>query len=263
MHQMSFTPLIAGTQHTTQFRSLGPIYKAHQAYTMKTIIIDDEQPAINILTNFVQKVPFLQLELATNDAFEGLQLLNSEAIDLLLLDIEMPDITGIELLKSLRKKPQVIFTTAYEKYALDGYELDVVDYLVKPIRFERFLKAVNKAQQLQQITSAQAAPPSEGLIIKVNYKNIKLSYSELCYFEGLKDYIKVYTHDNMYLTRLNLKAIQSKLPSDQFIRVHRSYIVAQDKITSFQKGQLFLGKTAIPIGISYQEELQRRLENRY
>lgn len=227
---------------------------------MNTIIIDDEKLAISILTKFVNKVPFLQLKLATTNAFEGLQLLNTQEVDLLFLDIEMPDITGVELLKSLKNKPAIIFTTAYEQYALQGYELDVLDYLVKPIRFERFLNAVNKAHQLHQLTESNSNPKEEGhLIIKVEYKTVKVNFSDIIYIEGLKGYVKIYTQQQMLLTRLNLKAIESKLPANLFIRVHRSYIVALQKITSFQKGQLFIHKTVILIGITYQEELRKKL----
>jgi len=177
-------------------------------------------------------------------------------VDLLFLDIEMPEITRVELLKSLKYKPAIIFTTAYEQYALQGYELDVLDYLVKPIRFERFLKAANKAHQLHQLTQSKNTSKEEGhLIIKVQYKTVKVNFSDIIYIEGLKDYIKIYTQHQMLLTRLNLKATESKLPENLFMRVHRSYIVALKKITSFQKGQIFLNKTAIPIGITYQEEL--------
>lgn len=228
---------------------------------MQTIIIDDEQPAINILSSFVNKVPFLNLQLATTNAYEGLQQLNSTTIDLLFLDVEMPDITGLELLKSLNKKPQVVLTTAYEKYALDGYELDVLDYLVKPIRFERFLKAANKAHHWHQLPLQPSKENTEALIIKVNYKNVRVSFTDILYIEGLKDYIKIYTPQGRFLTRLNLKAVFEKLPKGQFIRVHRSFIVNETKITAFQKGQLFLDKLSIPVGTSYQEALLQRLSD--
>jgi len=229
---------------------------------MNTIIIDDEKPAINVLTNFVKKIPFLNLKLATRDAFKGLQSLNTQAVDLLLLDIEMPDITGIELLKALEKKPLVIFTTAYENYALQGYQLDVLDYLVKPIRFDRFLKAINKAHKIYVANKGEFIQKEQGyLLIKVEYKNVKINFSDILFIEGLKDYVKVHTKKEMYLTRLNLKSIQSKLPADQFMRVHRSYVVSLQKITSFQKGQIFLNNTVIPIGITYQEELLKKLSN--
>ena len=203
---------------------------------MNTIVIDDEKPAISVLTNFIGKVPFLNLKLATRDAFKGMEFLNSKEIDLLFLDIEMPDITGIEILKALEKRPLVIFTTAYENYALQGYELDVLDYLVKPIPFDRFLKSVNKAYKLYLADKSPHIIKEDGyLLIKVEYKNIKIPFSEITFIEGLKDYVKVYTSQKMYLTRLNLKSIQAKLHSTQFMRVHRSFIVNVQKITSFQK----------------------------
>lgn len=227
---------------------------------MTTVIIDDEQPAIKVLTNFIKKIPFIQLELATTNAFEGLEVLSTQDIDLLLLDIEMPDITGVELLKSLKKKPKVIFTTAYEEYALQGYELNIIDYLVKPIRFERFLQAINKAYHLHQLQQNEIANQEEGhIMISVEYKNIKVNYKDIYYIEGFKDYVKIYTTKDVFLTRLNLKGIAAKLPPNKFIRVHRSYIVSNDKITSFQKGKVFLNKIAIPVGITYQTKLLNKL----
>ncbi len=228
---------------------------------MQTIIIDDEQPAINILSNFVKKIPFLNLNLATTNAFEALEILNTQKIDLLFLDIEMPDITGIELLHSLEQKPLVIFTTAYEQYALQGYEMDVLDYLVKPIRFERFLKAANKAQSRFQNNSNITSHIFEDyVIIKSNYKNIKIPFSEILYIEGLKDYVKIYTEQEMFLTRLNLKGISQKIPSNLFIRIHRSYIVNLDKITSFQKNEINIKKTNLPIGESYRDNIINKLK---
>ncbi len=227
---------------------------------MNTIIIDDEKAAVNILTNFVGKVPFLKLKLASRNAFKGMEILNTQEIDLLLLDIEMPDITGIELLKSLEKKPLVIFTTAYDNYALQGYQLDVLDYLVKPIRFDRFLKAINKAHKLYLADNRTVIQQEEGhLLIKVEYKNVKIGFSDILYIEGLKDYVKVYTKKEMYLTRLNLKNIYSKLPPDQFMRVHRSFIVPISVITSFQKGHIYINKIVIPVGITYQKEVLKKI----
>lgn len=227
---------------------------------MRTIIIDDEKPAIKILTTFVLKIPFLHLELATTNAFEGLELLNTQKIDLLLLDIEMPDITGLELLKSLDQKPMVIFTTAYENYALQGYDLDIVDYLVKPIPFERFLKGINKAHKLYGLTNNTIEPTKpDHLLLKVEYKTIKIAFDDILYIEGLKDYVKVYTKQKMFLTRLNLKGIEAKLPPTDFLRIHRSYIVSLAKVTSFQKSQLFIDNKDLPVGNAYRNEVVRKL----
>lgn len=226
---------------------------------MKTVILDDELPAVNILKGFTSKIPFLDLQLASTDAFEALDLLNSQPIDLLFSDIEMPDISGLELIGALKNPPMIILTTAYENFALKGYELDVVDYLVKPIRFERFLKSVTKAHHLFKLENRTLEADGDFLLIKVEYQTVKIAIDDILYIEGLKDYVKVFTKDKMYLTRLNVKSIEQKLSPRLFARIHRSYIVALSKITSFQKGQIFIGKTTIPIGSSYQELVSDRL----
>ena len=227
---------------------------------MQTLIIDDEQPAIRLLSVFVKKVPSLKLQLATTNAFEGLELMNKINIDLLFLDIEMPDITGIELLQSLEKKPLVVFTTAYEKYALKGYELDIVDYLVKPIPFDRFLKAVNKVQKLFQNNQPKIISNQPAfLFVKSDYKTIKIPFQKILYIEGLKDYVKIYTQEKMIMTRLNLKGIEEKLPGENFVRIHRSYIAAFSKITSFQKSQISIGDKDLPIGDAYRKKVFDKL----
>ncbi|BDS11128.1 LytR/AlgR family response regulator transcription factor [Aureispira anguillae] len=219
---------------------------------MNTVIIDDEFPAIEILSSFAKKIPFIDLKLATTNAFEALDLLNSTKIDLLLLDVEMPDITGLELLNALENPPLVILTTAYDNYALKGYELDLVDYILKPIRFDRFLKGVNKAHKLFKLQHNNYN--KDYLLLKVDYKTVKVLFQDILYIEGLKDYVKVFTTKAMYLTRLNLKNITNKLPSSLFVRVHRSYVVAIHQVTSFQKGQIFIDTISIPLGASFQEQ---------
>ncbi len=227
---------------------------------MRTLIIDDEEPAVKVLTNFVMRTSFLKLERCTTNAFEGIELLNTNSIDLLFLDIEMPDINGVDLLKSLKNKPMVILTTAYEQYALQGYEMDVLDYLVKPIRYERFLKAANKAGHLFNLTKSNQPQSDQGkLLIKVDYKNVKINYSDIEYIEGLKDYVKIFTSKGMFMTRLNLKGIEGKLPATLFLRIHRSYIIAIKKISSYQKGQIFINNNAIPIGTTYSKALKEHL----
>lgn len=226
---------------------------------LRVVIIDDEQPAVDILTRFVEKVSFLELVTSTTDAFKGLEVLNAEKVDLLLLDIEMPDINGVELIKSLNRKPLIIFTTAFKEYALDGYALDVIDYLLKPIRFERFLKAVNKAHQLYNLQNPEKQFIQDSILIKVEYKTVRLKFDHILYIEGCKDYVKIFTPEGMMLTRLNLKNIQGQLPDDQFMRVHRSYIVSFSKITQFQKNEIHLANKSIPIGESYKEEVLKKL----
>jgi len=224
--------------------------------SMRTLILDDEQPAINLLSTFVKKVPFLELQLATVNPFEALEILNQGKTDLLLLDIEMPDISGIEFLKSLslQKMPAVIFTTAYEQYALQGYELEITDYLVKPIRFERFLKAVNRAKKMHQPLSSDA-PKEEFLFVKADYKTVRIALDDILYIEGLKDYVKIITENEKILTRLNLKGISEKLPTNRFIRIHRSFIVSLAKVSAFQKSKISIGKIELPIGETYRNNL--------
>lgn len=225
---------------------------------LQCYIIDDELPAINILKSYVEKASSLQLVGSNTNALEALELFKTIKIDLLFLDIQMPDLTGIEFMQLLEKRPMVIFTTAYDEYALQGYELDIVDYLVKPIPFNRFLKAVNKAVKLlPRILSEQ--PKEQYLYVKADYQTIKISFDNILYIEGLKDYVKIYTIDKMVLTRLNLKGIAKKLPVDQFIRVHRSFIAAFSKITAFQKSHIMIDEKQLPVGNVYQEALFKRL----
>ena len=226
---------------------------------LHSYIIDDEQPAINILTSYVKKTPSLQLVGSTTNALAALETFKKEKIDLLFLDIQMPDITGIEFLQILENPPMVIFTTAFEEYALKGYELDIIDYLVKPIPFARFLKGINKALKWQE-KNTETTPPKEAfLYVKADYQTVKIAFADILYIEGLKDYVKIYTNEKMVMTRLNLKGIAAKLPNDQFIRVHRSFIVAFSQITTFQKSFIHIDKKKIPIGNAYQKDLFNRL----
>ena len=226
--------------------------------SLNCYIIDDEQPAINILKSFVQKMPRLHLVGSNTNALATLALFEKQKIDLLFLDIQMPDITGIEFLQALENPPMTIFTTAYDEFALKGYELDIVDYLVKPIPFNRFLKAVNKAFKLHQNNST-VSPKEQFLLVKADYQTIKIAFEDILYIEGLKDYVKIYTLNKMIMTRLNLKGIAAKLPDNEFIRVHRSFIAAFSKITAFQKSQIKIDEKHIPIGETYRSELLKRL----
>lgn len=226
---------------------------------LRVVILDDEKPAVDILTRYVEKVSFLELVLATTNAYEGLTILNTLKVDVLLIDIEMPDVNGLELVKSLNNKPFIIFTTAYKEYALDGFELDVIDYLLKPIRFERFLKAINKAHKQYNLTQQINLPDSDFLLIKVEYKTVRLKFSDIIYIEGCKDYVKIFTIRGRLLTRLNLKNIQSRLPEKEFIRIHRSYIVSFSKINSFQKNEIYIENKTLPVGDFYKSSVNKKL----
>lgn len=250
---------------------------------LRCIAIDDEPFALEILADDIRKVPFLELVGQFASPLDAYDRLRQEPIDLLFLDIQMPTLTGTQFLRTLRQPPMVIFTTAYEQYALEGYELAVVDYLLKPIPFERFLKAVNKAYDLANLrrpapepTIAESPAPTDPVTDSVpvesqarttdhffifsEYREIKIFYHEVLYVEGLKDYVKIFTTQQVrpFLSRLTLKAIEAKLPAEAFCRVHKSFIVALSKISSFQRTNLFIGKQAIPVGSSYAEEFERR-----
>ncbi len=232
---------------------------------IRCLAIDDEIPALDLLEDNILKVPFLELVGRCKSAIEAIEMLRQHQVDLLFLDIQMPDITGIQLLKSLRQKPLVIFTTAYTTYAKEGFDLDVIDYLMKPYSFERFLKAVNKVREyleLRAYTTGQHASKStdnsqEFLFVKADYKLVKINFSDIQYIEGLKDYIKIYVKDRPVITQMSMKAIEEKLPPNQFIRVHRSYIVSFPKIDYIQKQMLTVGRKEIPVSENYREQLFR------
>lgn len=229
---------------------------------LNCIAIDDEPFALEIMADDIQKVPFLNLVGAFSNPLDAWQLINQGKVDLIFLDIQMPTLTGTQFLRTLSKPPMVIFTTAYQQYALEGYDLDVIDYLLKPIPFERFLKAVNKAHErfrMQPKVKEEKVDEATFFFIHVEYKQIKIYFEEILYIEGLKDYVKIFlkTQTKPLLTRLNLKSIEVKLPVQQFYRVHNSYLVSLSKITSFKKTKLFIEKKEIPIGKKYAESFEQ------
>jgi DNA-binding LytR/AlgR family response regulator len=230
---------------------------------IRCLAIDDEALALDLIEDNIRKVPFLELVKKCKSAFEAMEFLQNEKIDILFLDIQMPDITGIQFLKSLQNKPLVIFTTAYEKYALEGFELDVIDYLLKPFSFDRFLKAVNKAKDYLHLkekttdheTGNEIKSTAGYIFVKADYKLVKIDFNEILYIEGLKDYIKIYTGEKPVLTLMSLKSLEEKLPSAYFVRVHRSFIVAVKKIQFIQRNFIHIGNKEIPISDTYKEHL--------
>jgi len=231
--------------------------------TIRCLAIDDEMLALDLIEDNIKKVPFLELVQKCRSAMEAMEVMRNQQIDLLFLDIQMPDISGIQLLKSLHHKPMVIFTTAFSKYATEGYDLDVIDYLLKPYSFERFLKAVNKVQEYLDLRDRAAGQPntremvgSDGfLFVKAAYKLYKINLKDILYVEGLKDYVKIYISEKPIVTQMSMKAIEEKLPSRDFIRVHRSFIVAFNKIDFIQKQMLTIGNKQIPISEHYRDQL--------
>ena len=221
--------------------------------TLRCIAVDDEPFALEILADDIQKIPFLALESTYSNAFDAEKRINEGGIDLIFLDIQMPILRGTDFLRGLDNPPLVIFTTAYEQYALEGFELNVVDYLLKPIPFDRFKTATERALERFELLQKDAPKIRPHVIVYSEYNKIKIFTDEILYIEGLKDYVKIYTTQQIkpILTRLNLKKIEAKLPQTDFCRVHQSFIVALNKITSFQKSKLQIGKQEIPIGERY------------
>jgi DNA-binding LytR/AlgR family response regulator len=233
---------------------------------IRCLIVDDEQYARKLLADYVFKLPELDLVAQCRNSMEAMNFLHNESIDLMFLDIQMPDLTGIELLKSLPKKPVVIFTTAYSEYAVEGYQLDVIDYLVKPITFERFVQGVNKAvEHINLLVKAKLVLPGpesgrdEFINIKADYKIYKIRINDILYIEGLREYVSFYTSERRYIVLESLKKLEIRLPAEQFMRVHKSYIVNTQKIDSLYGNTIEIGKNEIPIGMSYASEVKEKL----
>lgn len=225
---------------------------------IRCLAVDDELLSLDLLEDNIRRIPFLQLVGRCNNAYEAMEVMQREPVDLIFLDIQMAGLTGTQFLQGMATRPMVIFITAYKKYALDGFELDVLDYLVKPVPFERFLKAVNKAAEYHSLRkSPTVSPAADYFFVNVEYNLVKIAVSDISYIEGLKDYIKIYLHNTTkpIVTRLMMKAISEKLPVARFIRVHKSYIVALDKITAIRKNRIYINDYIIPISDSYREAL--------
>jgi DNA-binding LytR/AlgR family response regulator len=240
---------------------------------LRCFAIDDEPFALELLADDIQKVPFLNLVGQAENPLAAYDPIRRGEVDLLFLDIQMPTLTGLQFLQTLKQPPMVILTTAYDQYALDGYTFDVVDYLLKPIPFERFLKAVTKAYDLFLLRQNRspvfsnvpepalpAGPERTYFFVFSEYQEIRIDYDEVLYIEGLKDYVKIFTTRQVrpILSRLTLKAIEDKLPPPRFCRIHKSFIVALAKITSFQRTRLMVGKIELPIGSSYADAFMQQ-----
>ncbi len=229
---------------------------------IKTVIIDDEPLAIEILETYVNQIPGLQLVGKCNNALEANDLLQHNEVDLILVDIQMPQMTGIELIKSLTNPPKVIFTTAYPEFAIQGFELNAVDYLLKPIAFNRFLKAINKVTAgMYGTDKIKEISNQDFIFVKADKKLIKLNYEEILFIEGLKDYVIIYTDQARIVTLQTMKSLEEKLPDQIFLRVHRSYIVNIHKIKSIHSDDIEIivknQSRQIPIGNNYSENINR------
>lgn len=229
---------------------------------IKALIIDDEPLARDIIKKYAEELKSIQIEGSCNDALEAVEILNTKKVDLLFLDINMPKLSGIEFIKTLKNPPLVILTTAHAEYALEGYELDVVDYLLKPFSFPRFVKAIQKCTEHYENKKGSSEPINESIFIKSNKKTFQVRYEEINYIEGLGDYINVYTSKTHLVTNISMKRMEEELPSDKFIRIHKSFIVNLSKINSIEGNLVEIGNKRLSIGNNYRSVFFTKIEKR-
>ena len=231
--------------------------------------MDDEELARTLLENYINRLPYLNLVGKCSNPIEALELLQNQSVDLIFLDIQMPEMIGTDFLKSLSHKPMVVFTTAYAEYALEGFELDVVDYLLKPFPFERFLKAVNKASDLSKlknqggsasiISSEDLAKEKNYILVKSEHKVHRISYNDIQYIQSMREYVAYYTTKGRILSLGSLKKLEVDLPQSQFLRIHKSYIISKAKTSTLEGNMVHIGKEKIAIGASYREQVLKML----
>jgi DNA-binding LytR/AlgR family response regulator len=233
---------------------------------IKCLVIDDELPAREIIQKYIAGVDALELAGSCANAVEALSFLQSNTVELLFLDIQMPHILGTNFMRTLKSPPKVIFTTAYRKYAVEGFELDAVDYLLKPISFDRFLKSVNKILQVNlQINSPSPAaenhaePAQPFLYLRVDRKMVKVLFNDILYIEGLRDYVRIFTTSKTIVTKHLLATLEEMLPSDAFLRIHRSYIISISKIDSYNTDTIEIAKKELPIGRLFKHDVNKLL----
>jgi DNA-binding LytR/AlgR family response regulator len=241
---------------------------------IKCAIVDDEPLAVELLASYVKKIPFLELCGKYSNATDALHGIGEEPVDLLFLDIQMPELNGLELSKMVPENTRIVFTTAFNQYAVDGFRVNALDYLLKPISYADFLEASNKALQWFQLVQqneqqAQAAAPApeeeqRSIFVKSEYKLLQIDLDDIRYIEGLKDYVKIYTEQSQHpiLSLMNMKAIEQMLPASRFIRVHRSFIVQKSKIREIERNRIVFGDVYIPIGDSYKQAFQDFINNK-
>ena len=232
---------------------------------IKCIAIDDEKLVRDLLEDNIRQLPFLELIKTCKNALEAYEVLQTEQVDLIFLDIQMPGLSGLQFLQTLQHPPMVILVTAYEQYALEGFNQQVVDYLLKPFSFERFLKACNRANELFRLQNNQNEETNEiqDFFVNVEYTLVKIVVADIEYIEGLKDYIKIHlsTSDKPVLTRMTMKAMEEKLPANSFVRTHKSFLVVVQKITAVKRDFVCIGNKEIPVSEFYKENLRSRLHN--
>ncbi len=228
-------------------------------FKIRCIAVDDEPLALEKMKSFIQKVPFLELAGSFENGLQAIEFINANYVDLMFLDIQMSDLTGIQVLEILKKKPKVIFTTAYDQFALKGYELDVADYLLKPFTFTRFMQAVNKIAQSDQpvssviIDNKKDALEQNFVFIKTEYRMQKVAFNDILFIQGMKDYLMVRTKLGNIMTLSNFKKMEEMLPKGQFFRIHKSYLVPFNKIESIERNRIKIANDLLPISDTYRE----------
>ena len=235
--------------------------------TIRCAVIDDEPLALGMMASYVKKTPFLELVGSYNSAIQAMQELQKVPADLLFLDIQMPELNGLDFSRMVPPQTRIVFTTAFDQYAIDGYRVNALDYLLKPISYPNFLQAANKAQEWFKLVEQRqqgAAEEVDSIFVKSEYKQVQVMLDDILYIEGLKDYIKIYEegHDKPLLSLMSMKAMEEMLPANRFMRVHRSYIVQKSKIRVVEHNRIVFGKTYIPVGDSYKDIFQAFLNER-
>ncbi|MBK9014006.1 MAG: response regulator transcription factor [Saprospiraceae bacterium] len=233
-------------------------------FQYRTLIVDDEKPAVELLLAYAAKIPELEVVGTAHSAISAKPILQEKPIDLLFLDIQMPDLTGLQLLRMLKNPPAVVLTTAYSEFALEGYELDVLDYLLKPIEFERFYRAVSKLVGSRQPTVGSQAVPlqDEYFFVKTDHQILKVNFADILFIESLREYVRIHTTTQRIVARLALQRLEELLPAAKFIRIHRTYIVNIDAVQKIEGNLLYVGKEQLPVSKGKREEFMQFVEGK-
>lgn len=234
--------------------------------TLRCLIVDDEPLALDLLEGYVTKTPSLALAGRCNSAFQAMEILEKSEVDLMFLDIQMPGLSGMELVRSMENAPKVIFTTAFEQYALEGFKVDALDYLLKPVSYPEFLNAVNKAKRwFERYEKPVAAETRNSIFVKADYKLLQIDFNSILYIEGLKDYVKFCLEGDIkpVLSLMSMKTLEENLPDNRFMRVHRSFIINLDKIKTIERNRIVFGKEYIPVSDNYKEKFQQFVNERF
>jgi len=234
--------------------------------TIRCLLVDDEPLALDLLEGYVAKTPSLELAGRCSSAFQAMEMLDKTKVDLIFLDIQMPGLSGLDFSRSLKDGPKVIFTTAFEQYALEGFKVDALDYLLKPISYPEFLNTINKAKRwFEHFEKASIPETRTSVFVKADYKLVQIDFNNILYIEGLKDYVKFCLEDNErpVLSLMSMKSLEENLPDSKFMRVHRSFIVNLDKIKTIERNRIVFGKEYIPISENYKEKFQKFVNERF